>query len=266
MHPSTAVNDDGWDKPLMATRSSSYKKRLTKRSIMPPHSPQFPVPSSSRRFFVTRRRISMMMIPLALFSAALFLFFMPFNGSGRSSDSFDLSHTIHEIEVVAEFPHDPKAFTQVRGLVVRHPKSIFRNLSMSKMFFFCVCCVETGTSLCRRWYTLRIYWSIQTGYFDWLSVIIFFHNVILEFDPFCVFFFLFFFSLTVLSQESVSSDRKGMVLMRNIVVKYQTLLLNCQEFVCNCDFGEWYSFILEDKWNIDWNTPMNLNFFCCLWD
>lgn len=56
----------------------------------------------------------MMMIPLALFSAALFLFFMPFNGSGRSSDSFDLSHTIHEIEVVAEFPHDPNAFTQVR--------------------------------------------------------------------------------------------------------------------------------------------------------
>lgn len=60
-----------------------------------------------------------MMIPLALFSAAIFLFFMPFNGSGRSSDSsWDLLSAIHEIEVVAEFPHDPNAFTQVfRGLV-----------------------------------------------------------------------------------------------------------------------------------------------------
>lgn len=50
------------------------------------------------------------MIPIALFSGAVFLFFMPFNSWGVS---LDLSRRIHEIEVVAEFPHDPDAFTQV---------------------------------------------------------------------------------------------------------------------------------------------------------
>ncbi|KAL0873301.1 hypothetical protein Bca101_023006 [Brassica carinata] len=110
----------------MATRSSS-NKRQTKRSPMPPpHSPQFPTPAS-RRFFVTRKRISMM-IPLALFSAAVFLFFMPFNGSGRVSDSLDLSHAVHEIEVVAEFPHDPNAFTQ--GLLYSGEDTLFESTGL----------------------------------------------------------------------------------------------------------------------------------------
>lgn len=54
-----------------------------------------------------------MMIPLALFSGAIFLFFMPFDSWGKSNVSLDLSRKIYEIEVVAEFPHDPDAFTQV---------------------------------------------------------------------------------------------------------------------------------------------------------
>ncbi|CAN7071712.1 unnamed protein product [Brassica oleracea var. botrytis] len=112
----------------MATRSSSYKKRHTKQRSMPPHSPQFPVPAS-RRFLSSRRRISMMMIPLALFSAAIFLFFMPFNGSGRSSDSsLDLLSAIHEIEVVAEFPHDPNAFTQ--GLLYAGDDTLFESTGL----------------------------------------------------------------------------------------------------------------------------------------
>ncbi|CAH8337160.1 unnamed protein product [Eruca vesicaria subsp. sativa] len=110
----------------MATRSSSSssssnKKRHTNRSM--PHSP-----SSSRRFFISRSRISMM-VPLALFfTVAVFLFFMPFNGSGRSSDSFDLSHSIHDIEVVAEFPHDPNAFTQ--GLLYAGDDTLFESTGL----------------------------------------------------------------------------------------------------------------------------------------
>ncbi|ESQ54732.1 hypothetical protein EUTSA_v10025771mg [Eutrema salsugineum] len=103
----------------MAARSSN--KRLTKRS-MPPHS----APCAYRRFF-SRRRISMM-IPLALFSGAVFLFFMPFNGWGNSSDSLDLAHRIHDIEVVAEFPHDPDAFTQ--GLLYAGDDTLFESTGL----------------------------------------------------------------------------------------------------------------------------------------
>ncbi|XP_048598059.1 glutaminyl-peptide cyclotransferase-like isoform X1 [Brassica napus] len=110
----------------MATRSSSsYKKRHTKQRSMPPH---LPTPAS-RQFFSSRRRILMMTIPLALFSAAIFLFFMPFNGSGRSSDSsLGLLSTINEIEVVAEFPHDPNAFTQ--GLLYAGDDTLFESTGL----------------------------------------------------------------------------------------------------------------------------------------
>jgi len=93
----------------MATRSPY--KRQTKRSMIQ----SLPASSStsSRRRFISRKRFAMM-IPLALLSGAVFLFFMPFNSWGQSSgSSLDLSHRINEIEVVAEFPHDPDAFTQV---------------------------------------------------------------------------------------------------------------------------------------------------------
>lgn len=70
-----------------------------------------------------------MTIPLALFSAAIFLFFMPFNGSGRSSDSsLGLLSTINEIEVVAEFPHDPNAFTQ--GLLYAGDDTLFESTGL----------------------------------------------------------------------------------------------------------------------------------------
>ncbi|CAH2077951.1 unnamed protein product [Thlaspi arvense] len=90
-----------------------------------PHSAQLSVTSpSAYRRFVSRRRISMM-IPLALFSGAVFLFFMPFNSWGESSGPLDLSLRIHEIEVVAEFPHDPDAFTQ--GLLYAGDDTLFES-------------------------------------------------------------------------------------------------------------------------------------------
>lgn len=97
-------------KVWMATRLPN--KRQTKRSMA-----QLSVPSPKSRRFVSRRRIAMM-IPIALFSGAVFLFFMPFNSWGESPVSLDLSRRIHEIEVVAEFPHDPDAFTQVCWVLV----------------------------------------------------------------------------------------------------------------------------------------------------
>jgi glutamine cyclotransferase len=70
-----------------------------------------------------------MMIPLALLSGAVFLFFMPFNSWGQSSgSSLDLSHRINEIEVVAEFPHDPDAFTQ--GLLYAGNDTLFESTGL----------------------------------------------------------------------------------------------------------------------------------------
>lgn len=103
----------------MATRSPY--KRHTKRSMIQ----SLPASSASRRF-ISRRRISMMVIPLAFFSGVVFIFFMPFNSWGQSSGSLDLSHLIHEVEVVAEFPHDPDAFTQVYVLPWIELSSHFR--------------------------------------------------------------------------------------------------------------------------------------------
>ncbi|KAG7546184.1 Glutaminyl-peptide cyclotransferase [Arabidopsis suecica] len=106
----------------MATRSPY--KRQTKRSMIQ----SLPASSaSSRRRFISRKRIAMM-IPLALFSGAVFLFFMPFNSWGQSSNSLDLSHRIHEIEIVAEFPHDPDAFTQ--GLLYAGNDTLFESTGL----------------------------------------------------------------------------------------------------------------------------------------
>lgn len=174
----------------MATRSSSsYKKRHTKQRSMPPH---LPTPAS-RQFFSSRRRILMMTIPLALFSAAIFLFFMPFNGSGRSSDSsLDLLSTINEIEVVAEFPHDPNAFTQ--GLLYAGDDTLFESTGLyGQVICFSL---QQSLTLFTRSCLLIIVW-----FFNYLC------NVMLEFDLFCS----FSFPLTVFSEESVSPDRKGMV-------------------------------------------------------
>ncbi|KAL1202890.1 Glutaminyl-peptide cyclotransferase [Cardamine amara subsp. amara] len=104
----------------MATRSPY--KRQTKRTMI--HS--LPTPSASHRF-ISRKRISMM-IPLALFSGAIFLFFMPFNSWGKSPGSLDLSRRIYEIEVVAEFPHDPDAFTQ--GLLYAGDDTLFESTGL----------------------------------------------------------------------------------------------------------------------------------------
>ncbi|VVA92656.1 unnamed protein product [Arabis nemorensis] len=70
-----------------------------------------------------------MMIPLALFSGAVFLFFMPFYSWGKSSDLMNLSLKIHEIEVVAEFPHDPDAFTQ--GLLYAGNDTLFESTGLN---------------------------------------------------------------------------------------------------------------------------------------
>ncbi|ANM67423.1 glutaminyl cyclase [Arabidopsis thaliana] len=108
----------------MATRSPY--KRQTKRSMIQ----SLPASSSasSRRRFISRKRFAMM-IPLALLSGAVFLFFMPFNSWGQSSgSSLDLSHRINEIEVVAEFPHDPDAFTQ--GLLYAGNDTLFESTGL----------------------------------------------------------------------------------------------------------------------------------------
>ncbi|CAN8273899.1 unnamed protein product [Cochlearia groenlandica] len=112
------------------TNRSSIKTNTKKRS-MAQSSSSLPSPSFSRRF-VSRRRISMM-IPIALFSffAVFFLFSMPFNTWGKSSssyDSIDLSHKIHEIEVIAEFPHDPSAFTQ--GLLYAGEDTLYESTGL----------------------------------------------------------------------------------------------------------------------------------------
>uniref|UniRef100_A0A1J3GSN4 Glutaminyl-peptide cyclotransferase n=1 Tax=Noccaea caerulescens TaxID=107243 RepID=A0A1J3GSN4_NOCCA len=105
----------------MATRLPN--KRQTKRSMA--HA-QLSVPSPKSRRFVSRRRI-VMMIPIALFSGAVFLFFMPFNSWGESPVSLD---RIHEIEVVAEFPHDHDAFTQ--GLVYAGDDTLYESTGLYK--------------------------------------------------------------------------------------------------------------------------------------
>ncbi|XP_010433596.1 PREDICTED: glutaminyl-peptide cyclotransferase-like [Camelina sativa] len=105
----------------MATTRSLHK-RQTKRSMMIQS-----LPASHR--FISRKRVAVMMVPLALFSGLVFLFFMPFNSWGQQpSASLDLSHRIHEIEVVAEFPHDPDAFTQ--GLLYAGNDTLFESTGL----------------------------------------------------------------------------------------------------------------------------------------
>lgn len=194
----------------MASRSPY--KRQTKRSMIQ----SLPASSASRRRFISRKTIAMM-LPLALFSGAVFLFFMPFNSWGQSSGSLDLSHRIHEIEVVAEFPHDPDAFTQVyvstiviishirvsvllkcfspaQGLLYAGNDTLFESTGLyGKVIWF-------------AWHCLTLWIR-----FKFHSLVIILPLWKLQWDAWVWSILLFLPLISVVSEESGSTNRKGMV-------------------------------------------------------
>ncbi|KFK26867.1 hypothetical protein AALP_AA8G304100 [Arabis alpina] len=67
----------------------------------------------------------MMMIGLVLLSGAVLLLCMPLNSC---NESLNMSQRVHRIEVVAEFPHDPDAFTQ--GLLYAGHDTLFESTGL----------------------------------------------------------------------------------------------------------------------------------------
>lgn len=95
---------------LMAGGGIHRKKKKTERSNPVPHSSMPSLSPTHRHRWLTRG------VPLALALCILVLLGVSSNAwvaSPHISQKFQ-SHQIYTIDVVNEFPHDPKAFTQVR--------------------------------------------------------------------------------------------------------------------------------------------------------
>ena len=159
--------------------AGSLKRRQSKRSNSKP-SIVMPSRPSHQSFLAHRTTALLLFISLIFF--AVLVSGISLNVLRRSPKYEVQSPMIYSIEVVNEFPHDPRAFTQVSQFL-----SHFEFIIPFFFFFFSFLVQESefqvfvliltnlshdspGTGLCRKWHPIWVNWPLWTGEFAFLIV------------------------------------------------------------------------------------------------